>query len=240
MTDLKETLRQELLGQGRVVLHQYLTHLKTESETFIDKLAAATSLWQAYSEASVKLESRRPDLTWSTAYFLSAVNSTLVSTRLLLSGFIVPSGNQARFSIEATAFAILLAYPETGAYRDWQKKHAIEHKALERLARNSGKCDVNAKSIEALKKQAKHYYAYSHPSRLALAAIWNPSPGAGWNVGALFTEELLDGYRKEMENRVSLCKLMANAIAGTHASLIEKGTFQKNKSMVSNRMAVAE
>ena len=222
-----EIFERELLSSPTEVMQQYLVYFKSDAHTFVSRLHEAASIWEPYSNMAVKREIQQEELEWSAAYFLNAINSTLISTRLFLSGYIVPSGNLARQALESLAFAVLLAFPNTGTYREWKKGHASEHKALGRLARHAKHCGVDADNTRELDRQAKWFDQYSHPSRLALTTIWMPScqefPEGAWYVGALFIEQNLEQYRKEMVNRVSLARLLTNTIAGTHAELIRLG-----------------
>lgn len=135
----------------------------------------------------------------------------------------MPAGNQARYAVESLAFGVLLAFPDTGAYREWKKGHDIEYKALDRLARNAPHCGMDKKAVEDLKEQIKCYDKYSHPSREALKSIWLPPcqqhPDGAWNVGAVFVEGDLEEYRQEMENRLRLAQLIAHTIAGAYVTL---------------------
>lgn len=227
MSDHTQIFERELLGSPTEVMQQYLAHFENDARTFIKGLTTATNVWKQYEAAAVKREQQQEELVWSSAYFLNSINSALVSTRLFLSGYIVPSGNLARQSLESLAFGILLAFPGTGTYREWKKGHASEHKALGRLAKHAKHCGVNKVSASELDKQAKRFDQLSHPSRLGLTTIWMPPckehPEGGWNVGALFAEHYLEQYRQEMANRVSLTGLLANDIASAHATLIKQG-----------------
>lgn len=219
MHDHRAALGQELLSAPTDVMRKYLEHFSSDAALFIDHLNVAARAWEAYSELAVRLEDERQELVWSAAYLLNGINAALISTRLLLAGYIVASGNQARHALESLAFGVLIAYPKTGAYAQWKKGHSLEYKALEYLSKkkNAELCGVNQKNVDELRAQAKWFDVFSHPSRAALASIWNPVEGGGWSVGSLFVEEHLPQYRQEMANRVSLAQLLLNAIAGTHA-----------------------
>uniref|UniRef100_E6QQ32 Uncharacterized protein n=1 Tax=mine drainage metagenome TaxID=410659 RepID=E6QQ32_9ZZZZ len=145
---------------------------------------------------------------------------------MFLSGYFVPSGNLARQSIESLAFASLLPFPATGAYKKWKAGHADEYKAVGNLARNAKHTGMIKDNVHNLSEQAKWFDQFSHASRIGLATIFLPPndeyPEGVWNVGAVFVEDYLEQYRKEMSNRISLTDLLSNAIAGTHAALIEK------------------
>jgi hypothetical protein len=225
MTDQISQFEQELLGAPTPVMKQYLAHFSDGARRFVDGLAAATGVWETYVAASARMQ--QPGIIWSAAYFLYAINCALISTRLFLEGYVVASGNQARQSVESLAFGVLLPFPTTGAYRDWSAGRDIEHTALERLVRNAEHCGTKRQNVEALRQQAKWFDRYSHPSRLALASAWAPNSDAGWSLGALFVEENLREYKKEMVNRVSLTRLLSRTIAGTHRELVAQGLLTK-------------
>lgn len=228
MSTLESVFDSELLGQPTTVMQQYLVHFENDSKAFITRLVEAADSLRQLIDASSQLRLTRPDLIWSMSYFHNAIDATLVSTRLFLSGYLVPSGNMARHALESMAFGILLAFPETGAYREWEMGRNIEYKAIQNLMKHAKHCGVIKNNVEMLKKQAEWFDHFSHPSRPALAAAWNPDDGEGWNVGAIFIERHLPKYQQEMDNRTSLAGLLANAIAGTHARLVDLGIVQSN------------
>ncbi|MDB6106887.1 MAG: hypothetical protein JWO52_6886 [Gammaproteobacteria bacterium] len=43
----------------------------------------------------------------------------------------------------------------------------------------------------------------------------------------MFIEQNLKEYRKEMTNRISMTRLLANTMAGTHRELLARGFFEK-------------
>jgi hypothetical protein len=205
-------------------MKQYLSHFADGASKFVDGLGTAAQAWETYVAANTQ---QQPGVTWSAAYFLNAINCTLISTRLFLEGYIVASGNQARQSVESLALGVLLPFPRTGACRDWSAGKNIEHTALERLARNAEHCGAKRQSVQELRQQAKWFDRYSHPSRLALASAWAPESEDGWSLGAVFIEQNLKEYRKEMTNRISMTRLLANTMAGTHRELLARGFFEK-------------
>jgi len=222
MNDNAAIFERELLDAPTEVMRQYLEHFEDDARKFISETATAGRVWEKFG-AVAKERPQQMELTWATAYFLNAINSILVSTRLLLSGHIVSSGNQARHAAESLAFGVLIAVPATGAYRNWEKGDNFEHKALEWLVRNAEHCGLDKENVKTLKEQIKCYDKYSHPSREALKAIWIPPcqrhPDGAWNVGAVFVEGDLEEYRLEMGNRRCLEKWISNTIASVYETL---------------------
>ena len=201
-------------------MRSFLAVFQRDADVFVHELARATKIWDDYSKAAV---SKGPDadqhLAWSAAYFVNGLSAALVSTRQFLGGYLASSGNQARHSVESLSFGVLLAFPATGTYRQFEKGHAIEYRAPMRLVKHAKLCGVDKESASRLLEQAKWFDHYSHASRMSLAAIWDHTGSGGFNIGAVYSETYMDQYRKEMTNRVSLARLFSNAIAGTHAQL---------------------
>jgi hypothetical protein len=222
MNKYVKIFEQELLCSPTEVMRQYLEHFEDDARKFIAEIAAAACVWEQFG-AVAKERPQQMELTWATAYFLNAINSILVSTRLLLSGHIVSSGNQVRHAAESLAVGVLMAVPATGTYEKWKKEDIFEHKALDRLARYAESCGMDKKNVETLKEQIKCYNKYSHPSREALKAIWispcQQHPDGAWNVGAVFVESDLEEYRLEMGNRLRLAKLITNMVASVYETL---------------------
>jgi hypothetical protein len=191
-------------------------HFKADAERFISGLVDAAEVRERYSRSESLGDAQCAEgLAWSKVYFLYAINCALISTRLFLSGYLVASGNQARQAVESIAVGILLPFPNTGAYRQIKAGHDVAHKALEWLVRNAPHCGTSSSKVEKLRKQAKFFDMYSHPSRLALASSWGDSLDNGFTLGAAYVPGYLPQYRKEMTNRVSLTRLINGSIAGT-------------------------
>jgi hypothetical protein len=224
-TDEDTQLTQELLGSPSPVMRQYLEHFASDANTFISGLSTAMTAWNKYYAA------KSPDknceaIAWSQVYFLNTVNCALISTRLFLSGYLVASGNQSRQAVESLAFGILLPFPKTGAYRRFAAGHSVEHKSMDWLVRNADHCGTTRKNVEALRKQAKFFDMYSHPSRLGLASAWGSNLDNGFALGAVYVPDYLPQYRKEMANRLSLTKLINGSIRGTQRELLRQGLLK--------------
>jgi hypothetical protein len=219
----------ELLSTPSAVMNRYVAHFDEGARRFAKELALAAAELKKYDDAEVTAQAHKTPHLWSSTYFLNAVNCALVSTRLFLEGYLVPSGNQARHAVESLAFGVLLPFPRTGAFREWDRGHNVEYKALEWLMRSAEHCGTKKSNVEALRKQAKWFDHYSHPSRMAIATMANPDSDEGWELGATFSVRRLTQYRKEMKNRLSLTQLIRRTIAGTHRSLLQKGILTDRK-----------
>jgi hypothetical protein len=204
---------------------RYLEQFGSNASDFIDGLTGAMVACTAYAALQAEPQSAE-GFAWSQVHFLNAINCTLISTRLFLSGYLVASGNQSRQAIESLAFGVLLPFPKTGVYREFKMGRDIEHKALEWLVRNAAHCGATRTNVEAVRKQAKFFDKYSHPSRLALASTWGRHLDNGFSLGAAYVPDYLPQYKKEMTNRVSLTRLLSGTIKGTQRELLKQGLLK--------------
>ena len=222
-SELRNRLALEVIGEPTQTMREYLSHFGGEANEFIDGLTHTAEVWERYGSVSPTKADHKEALAFSGAYFLNAINAALISTRLLLSGYLIASGNQARQAVESLAFGVLLPFPNTHAYRDWKAGHSIEHKSLERLAKNAVTCGLNQRAAQELAKQARWFDQCSHPSRLAVATLFDSSSEHGWQVGSSFVLERLPYYKKEIHNRVSLARVVGRTIVGTATTLKKQG-----------------
>jgi hypothetical protein len=225
MNDLRSQIAHEVIGEPTETMRRYLSHFGGEADSFIGQLTAAAETWEKYSsiKSTKHTEEHTRALGISGAYFLNSINAALVSMRLLLSGFLIASGNASRHGVESLAFGILLPFPNSHAFRDWDEGKGIEHKAIERLIRNAETCGVRKGAVQELAKQAKWFDQFSHPSRIAIANLSDPDTEPGFFIGSTFVEKRLPFYKKDADNRISLAKFIDNTIRGTAASLTKKG-----------------
>ena len=91
MSNHAEMLATELLGEPTATMRQYLAHFQRQADEFVRRLAHAANAWEQFSIDAVKREAAQEEMVWSAAYFINAINATLISTRLFLCGYIVPS-----------------------------------------------------------------------------------------------------------------------------------------------------
>jgi hypothetical protein len=113
LVDYRSEFSGELLGTPSAVMGRYLEQFGNNASDFINGLAGAMTACTAYAALQAAPPSAE-GFAWSQVHFLNAINCTLISTRLFLSGYLVASGNQSRQAIESLAFGVLLPFPKTG------------------------------------------------------------------------------------------------------------------------------
>ena len=68
---------------------------------------------------------------------------------------------------------------------------------------------MNQVTINALERERKLYNKLSHPTMLGLATTLNFGiPGRYFMGGGGFDEEKMDVYKKELNSRMNICKIL--------------------------------
>jgi hypothetical protein len=121
-----------------------------------------------------------------TAHVYAQIQSLYTSVKLLVHGFVAPSGNQFRGAIEATALAILLScrrdllvkktrkkWTASNFYEDLRsgKRWTQPHLAMNILIKNKEQLGLTAAALDLLENTRKLYNDYSHASLLSIRAV---------------------------------------------------------------------
>ena len=170
-----------------------------------------------------KNPSQKESLTAS--YVYSTIDNIYTSAKLLAIGFIVPSGNMYRQSIESICMAILMSSPfrlvlsKNGQPTDFldafenDNKLAWPFKALEHLERNADLLEIDSSSLEKLLKTKDFYNNFSHSSKLAVGLRTTGSgEDAKWIIGGGIGFEDLEIVQKEFADRIAYTEILPDAI----------------------------
>lgn len=201
-------IRREVLEEIPEVRNAYLARFAPEVEKFCSEITETFGAYRALDAASKDKETA-----YVSALAFSALNSALVSMRFLVSGYQVASGALFRQTLETVALAILCATPSLGIMARFINDTYSTQKAIRDLLRNANKLDLSPVGVQALGRSRAFFHQFSHPSRLSLATLTSLS-GRGIYLGAAFDEAKLEAYRKEIEARVSVAKLLTNIFTG--------------------------
>lgn len=159
----------------------------------------------------------KPDIraAWVEKFVFTAFNSLFVSCHLLISGFLVPSGNLMRQYAEAYAMALLCSHHELDVLRRFDKDPGRfpVHNAVQlvRNRRNMRVLNINARGWASFETISKWYDHYSHASVLSLATVAVLKTPGSLILGGEFDDGKREAYRKELRLRVCamtrLCEL---------------------------------
>lgn len=150
-------------------------------------------------------------------FLFSALNNLVSSFHLLISGFLVPSGNLMRQYFEAASVAILLSKKELRFFERLEKegRKFPSHKALGYVGRHLSKFNIRRNNWNEFERLYKFFDPHSHASPFSLAAacidfslIGNMFLGSGYDP------EKRRIYKKDIDMRISAAKCLENIAKG--------------------------
>lgn len=138
--------------------------------------------------------------------------------KLFVTGKLGASGNLVRQTLEGICMAILCSENKPLKFQKgeavyWQLMEAEDersegNRAIYILEANYDKLGVLLEGAKQLKDTIKTYHQASHAGRLAIAYRIDLGPNAGkaqGYIGGHFDEAKVEGYAKELEQRIRLC-----------------------------------
>ncbi|MGD8853540.1 MAG: hypothetical protein PVI28_14215 [Gammaproteobacteria bacterium] len=160
------------------------------------------------------------------AFMFMGFDSLFTSMHLLMQGYLIPSGNMFRQSLEAIAMAALLSeksHIEVVVKKGWSKrdfskdylremKYTEAHNALRWLGKNAARMKLNESGIEIFKKGKNFYNKYSHPNFFCLGARMVGGEDPGLITGGIYDEEKLEIYKKEITSRESYASFLPDTV----------------------------
>ena len=149
-------------------------------------------------------------------YVFLAIDSVYVSVKLLVLGYIAPSGNSMRQSLESVCMAILLSQNgkiNIGTIKKPQEvdffelysaedKKTLSHKSLGYVNINKEALGVRAEAIAAFFVGKDHYNECSHPNRYTLASRMVAANGGSYVIGSEYDDDKKPAYEKELRDRI--------------------------------------
>lgn len=198
-----EDIRAIILSTNEDTRRQFVQHFSSEIDDFIVNLTRVYHRMQQMV-ARVPHDSRSA---WADEFLFTAFNTLLTSFHLLISGLNAPSGNLMRHYGEAVAMALLLSHRQIATFTliDKEPEQFPVHKALDvvKRKRNTTLLGIDGPGWKKFDKLMSFYNQYSHPSALAVSSGHSFSSPGFRQIGGDFDKKKLDGYRKEINLRIS-------------------------------------
>lgn len=161
-------------------------------------------------------------------FVFGVLDDLLVSTKLFVSGHVIPSGNVMRQAIEGLCCALLCSSESPLVIdRHWHKKKLVSetrvtywkaardedervysHKALSQLAFNKTELGVSADAITRLRQAREHCHKFSHPNLLGSAFRMEFGRKGMIFVGGAYDESKKDAYLYELNERIGLARII--------------------------------
>ena len=152
------------------------------------------------------------------------LDNTYTSIKLLMLGYLTPSGNMLRQSLEAACMCILLATDtsiviggkkgEIRFFEEYRRRKPFtrSHRAVEHVKRNTDALDINSEAIARFVTGKQFYDKYSHPSKMSMASRLTGQDGDSWLIGGHFDETRMQIYDKEFSERVNFAEILPSFI----------------------------
>lgn len=148
----------------------------------------------------------------------------ILSMKLLMTGHITLAGAANRQVIEAIALALLFSKRGLPYLREsWEGGFSV-NKAVDILYKNRNSLNLNKKALDIMKKNRDFYHKLSPPTILAMGDTMSLE-GAGIYLGASYDVAKLPFYKKEVNSRVNLAKILVNVIEGVTRQMREWPCF---------------
>jgi len=211
MQKIADIIRNEVIGDDADTRNKFLECFSGQAEEFILLMIAAFENWEKF-DGRINGDEKKA---YISAVIYSAINSTIVSMKLFLSGYATAAGNIQRQALESIALACLCASKDLDVLDRFIDGKYSTNKAIRDAMRSYKSLGLNRDSILRLEKSSQFYDKYSHPTLLAITThVSFVKKGEELFLGASFDPGKMKGYEKEISSRVSLARAFENIIHG--------------------------
>jgi hypothetical protein len=203
----EEMIRKELFEWDIEIANQYLTTYPEQLQRFFKSMDMAYHAWKKFDE-TVNENRARAHIS---ALIFGTLSLHLTSTKLLVWGLLVPSGNIMRQVLETVCMAFLASKPALGYIELYESNRYSTGKAVRDVLRNSKKLNLARDALDILKEARDFYDKFSHPTLLTMTTFIALG-GDNTYLGASFDPGKQDAYQKEISTRVQVAGLLTNMI----------------------------
>lgn len=216
----RQLLRQLLSGNRRTQ-RRFWRRFGDEITAVSDALSKVTSRAHRL-ESAVPLSERSA---WVQMFLFMCFDSLFTSSQLLVSGFLVPSGNLMRQFQEAVAMALLCSHRRLSTYDEFVA--SPDAFRVDRAMRRIGEPEVARQlAIDLVawanfQEHLKFYHKYSHASALAAASRFMQEGPDGLAYGGEYDPGKEFAYEKELRSRASAAEMLLSVIDACERNLLD-------------------
>jgi hypothetical protein len=211
----EELIRETVLGFPDKVLPMFQTQYSNELDEFVSLMAVAYDKWTEFDS----LVSGDEELSHVSGLIYGAINFHAIAMHLLISGFLIASGNTQRQVLECIAMALLASKRNLGYLHRYANDKFSTNKAIDLVIKKHKILNLNDTALKTIKTSRNFYNKFSHPTMMTVAShISLEKPGEMY-FGASFDAGKMEGYKKEINGRVGLAKIIPNFINGVRNNL---------------------
>lgn len=225
----------EIFDDDKWVKDRFSAQFSAELLEFAEAIAGA---FKRYPELESLIQGHDEQALYVHAFVHGIFDDLITSTKLLVTGKMIASGNLMRQTLEGIAIAILCSYrglllipdnkskkQQTIPVKYWElvkanDRRVVANKSLAHLNLNYSSLGVAVGAIDEFKRAIKIYNLASHPSLFSLVARINATEKEVMQfVGGVFNDEMIPVYRHEIVSRTNLCKILPSVIGLTISHL---------------------
>jgi len=205
----------ELLGDTNQVQSKFVERFQAELERFIAEMAASYLHWKKFDK-TVEGNEERAHIS---ALLYGAINTHVISMKLLISGYFIAAGNTQRQALESAAMALLCSKPTLGFLKRYMDEKYSSNKAVRDVMKHHKALHLKRDALKTLEKTRTFYDKFSHPTFMTLASSIGFSPPKPLFFGAAFDDGKIPFYEKEIRSKVSFAAIINNIIDGVCLNL---------------------
>ena len=217
----------ELFDDDKWVKDKFAEHVSEDLLALSERIAAVFAIYPRLNDAANAAATEQA--AFVAGFIFGVVDDILVSTKLLLTGKLMPAGNVMRQAIEGVALALLCSSKDlmivqgkngrNVQVRYWERvkqgdRLVESHKAVAQLALNRNALGVTEDSVTRLKLAKRHYSQFSHPGLVGIASRVSLGIEGQVYAGGNFDPEKVEAYKVEIRERIGLCSILPNLIDG--------------------------
>lgn len=186
-------------------------NFRAAEESITVSIAAALAMLSVFT---FRLENSDHDRIRVIGVMFAAMNFQLSSFKLFMCGHTVASGALFRQVIEGVSLGLLFSVRSLDFLARFESGQYSANNAVQDLRRRARDVHVRNAALETLLDAYRFYHTYAHLSKLTLAASANFARGGAPQIGALYDQQKVRQYAKEVKSRVSFARQMPNAVHG--------------------------
>lgn len=213
----EDMIRRTIEGNDEAIKGSYTKVFSKEIDLFIKFMTTAYDKWRRVDSIISKTEQKA----YIAALAYSAINQHIISFKLFISGYWIPSGNIQRQVFESAAMALLASKIELGYLERFIQGKYSTNDAIRDVKRQYKKLSLNKDAIEILAEKYKFYHKFSHITYVTIASsISAPYKGTSVSfLGAVFDPGRMEIYEKEIASKVGFASILPNIIEGIELNL---------------------
>jgi hypothetical protein len=206
MAEIKNVI---LSDQGEI-REKFLAHFKKEALDLADSLEDMHKKLQNFDKI---IEGHRQKALVE-CIFYNIINNVFAAINLLLTGFLIPSGNLMRQSIESLCLAIVCSRGDFDYLEKILKNELYTFKATKIVLTDPSKFGITESGANALKKHREYYHKSSHPTLFAIASQFDFSQEGAYQIGPFFDVSKMESYKRELRSIYNFLMVLPNAFDG--------------------------